>query len=364
MLSCFRHFRKPKTAAKQDLRTTKDHEAKQEVQTAGPSHSLASEESRDKSTGNSAVKSNRQRRNLWQEAFAKLDDRQRDLLSKIEESQGPIVVQTVADETEKRYREFHKGRGKMSQDKDKNDINLRAAAEKILSSVLRSKKLIDAGVAFDPTGHAASAWTIISLGLQIVQNDIDRVQAGLEASGLLTDTLARCAAIEACYRDKVLPDSDHLEDTIVEVYMSILEFSAETVRQNEMKIVRRVLMSINSLAGPPLQEFKTKLKAKEEDLGKWNQVIENQYRKQEMEQIYQTTASSLDKLDQVLQKLLSTEDQNILKWLSEYDFSASHNHAVLQMERSTGEWIFDNPHYKMWKKSDCSLLWLYGSCEC
>lgn len=364
MLSCFKIFLKPKTAAKQDIGTPKDHEAKQEVQPAVPPHSAASEGSRDKSPGTSAVRSDRRSRNLWQEAFAKLDDPQRDLLSNIEEIQGPTVVQNVADETKKRYRESHKGGGKTSQKKDKNDINLRAAAEKILSSVLRSKKLIDAGVAFDPTGHAASAWTIISLGLQIVQNDIDRLQALLEASGTLADTLARCAAIEACYRKRDLPDSDHLEDTIVEVYVSILEFSAEMVRQNKMKIFRRVLTSINSLAGPPLQDFKTKLSAKEEDLRKWNQIIENQYRKQEMEQIYQTTTSTFDKIDQMMQLLLSTEERTILKWLSEYDFSASHNYAVSQREPSTGKWIFDNSHYKNWKKSNCSLLWLYGNCEC
>ena len=363
MLSCFKRLLKPKTAAKQDRGTPKDYEAKQEGQTAVPPHSPPSEGSRDKSPGKSG-RSDRRSRNLWQEAFAKLDDGQRDLLSNIKESRESSVVQSVADETEKRYRESRKKGGKMSQDKDKNDINLRAAAEKILSSVLRSKKLIDAGVAFDPTGHAASAWTIISLGLQIVQNDIDRVQAVLEASGLLTDTLARCAAIEACYRDRDLPGSDHLEDTIVEVYVSILEFSAEMVKQNRMKIFRRVLTSINSLAGEPLQDFKKKLTAKEEDLRKWNQIIENQYHKQEMEQIYQTTTSIFDKIDQMTQQLLSNEEHDILKWLSEYDFSASHRKAVLQRESSTGEWIFDNPHYKNWKQSDCSLLWLYGNCEC
>ena len=90
----------------------------------------------------------------------------------------------------------------------------------------------------------------------------------LEACGTLTDTLARCAAIEASYRDRDLPDSDHLEDTVVELYVSISDSSAEMVSQNKMEIVRRVLTSISSLVAQPLQNFRTKLNAKEGRLAK------------------------------------------------------------------------------------------------
>ena len=69
--------------------------------------------------------------------------------------------------------------------KGKSEINIRDEAKKILSSAFRFKDLINAGVKFDPTGHgnspsdvrivfsmlkrqtASSAWTVISLGLQV-----------------------------------------------------------------------------------------------------------------------------------------------------------------------------------------------------
>ena len=355
MLSCFKNLLRPKTAIEKDKSTLKDHVEKQKVQPAFPPQPPAPEGSSGNEPGESAVKLDRRNRNLWQEAFAKLDDVQRDLLSNIEESQGPDVVQSVADETVKQYHQSHQGGGKMSRDKDKTNVNLRAAAEKVLLSVLRSKRLIDAGVAFDPTGHASSAWTIISLGLQIIQKDIDRLQALFEASGILTDTLARCAAIEACYKDRNLPDSDHLEDTLVEVYVSILEFSAEMATQGKMNIGRRVLKAINSMDSGPLQDLKKKLRAKEEDLQKWNQIIEHQHNSQETEQMKQIMTS---KLDSIHQQLLSAEEQTFLEWLSGYDFSASHRNAASQREPSTGIWILDCPHYGKWKTSDCSLLWL------
>lgn len=40
-------------------------------------------------------------------------------------------------------------------------------AKKILTSVLTIKKIIDAGVAFDPTGYGASAWAVVSFGLTV-----------------------------------------------------------------------------------------------------------------------------------------------------------------------------------------------------
>lgn len=359
MLSCFKNLIRTKKAVEQDESTPEDHVEKQTVLPAVLPQSIASEGSKGNKLGDLVAQSDRPHRNLWQEAFAKLTDDQRDSLSDIEKSQGPSVVQSVAEETEKKYLESHKGGCK-----GKKHNSLRAAAEKILLSVLRSKKLIDAGVAFDPTGHAASAWTIISLGLQMMENDIDRRQALFEASGIVTDTLARCAAIEACYRDdRDLPDSAHLEDTIVEDYLSILEFSAEMASQGKMNIGQRVLKSINSLDSGPLQDLKKKLSAREEDLQKWNHIIGIQYHKREMEAMKLMVTSMLDNRDQVMQQLFLKEERTILKWLYDYDFSAIHRSAILEPEPGTGLWIFDNPNYKKWEKLDSRLLWLYGNCE-
>ena len=335
-----------------------------------PSQSSASGEHRDNNPVTTKFGVGTRNRDLWQEAFAALDGVQQDLLSSIENHPGPNLVQSVADETTKRYHESQEAGWKMSRANGKSEINLRAAAEKTLSSVLRFKDLVDAGVAFDPTGHAASAWTIISLGLRITQNHMDRLRKLFEASGALIDTLTRCAAIETSFRDKDLPDSDHLEDTIVDVYVAVLEFSAAIISQNKMKIFRRVLTSINSLAEQPLQDFTTKLNSKGENLRKWTEVVEHQYRKLEIKNLDQKVVSTLDGIQELTQQvsiikstMLSAEDQNILEWLSRYDFSASHTSAASRRESGTGDWILDSPQYGEWKTSECSLLWLHGICK-
>ena len=370
MISRFKNLLNPKTATKQDRNNPKIRKKKHNHEPTLPPQSSASKESRDNYPSTTVLEVGTRNRNLWQEAFAALDGVQQDLLSSIENLQGPNLVQSVVDETKKRYRESQEAGWKMSRANGKSETNLRAAAEKILSSVLRFKDLIDAGVTFDPTGHAASAWTIISLGLRITQNHMDRLRVLFEASGTLIDTLTRCAAIETSFRDKDLSDSDHFEDTIVDVYVAVLEFSAAIVSQNRMKIVRRVLTSINSLAEQPLQEFTTKLNSKGENLRKWTEVVEHQYRKLEMKDLDEKVVSTLDSIEELTQQvssikstILSAEEHNILEWLSEYDFSASHTSAASRRESGTGDWILDSPQYGEWKTSECSLLWLHGICK-
>lgn len=57
--------------------------------------------------------------------------------------------------------------------------------------------------------------------------NLDRLEAVFEASGLLADVLARYADIEANRRERSFKDSDQLEHTIIDVYVAVLEYSAE-----------------------------------------------------------------------------------------------------------------------------------------
>ena len=292
MISRFKNVLNPRTATKHGRDHARFRKKKHDHEPTLPSQSSASGECRDNNPGSTILEEVTRKRNLWQEAFAALDGVQQDLLSSIENHQGRNPVYSVADETKKIYDESREAGWKMSRANGKSEINLRAAAKKTLSAVLRFKTLVDAGVAFDPTGHAASAWTIISLGLRITQNHMDRLRKLFEASEALADTLTQCVAIETSLLDIDLPDSDHLQNTIVDVYVAVLKFSAAIISQNKMNIVRRVMTSINSLAEQPLQEFTTKLNSKCENLRKWTEVVEHQYRKLEMKNLDQKVRQS------------------------------------------------------------------------
>jgi hypothetical protein len=113
-----------------------------------------------------------QPKNLWQDAFDKLDDDKKAILEALGESR--IIVETVIKQTEEKYKEYKEGGFKIKRGKGKSEINVRDAAKKILKSALRFKYLIDAGVQCDPSGpgNSPSALRVVFCVLK-VSNSMD-----------------------------------------------------------------------------------------------------------------------------------------------------------------------------------------------
>ena len=301
-------------------------------------------------------------RDLWEEAFTTLDKDKQDLLCKIENPHGPNVVDRVAKQTEKMYRE-HEERGW--------EANFKKGLESALKSVIKCKELISTCVASDPTGHAAAAWTIVSLGLQLAQNEMDRRETILKASGILAENLVLLEAIEESYRDRTVRDSENLEHVIVVVYKAILELSAEIVRQNSLSNGKRILYSFTALLENRLQELKDTLVEAQKELSEWTNIIEQQYRKKEgkdldekVDQILAVlTADLVTKVSILESRALTAEEDRILDWYSKYPFFESRKDAKSRRDADTGAWILKSPEYKAWKESGDEILWLYGNCE-
>lgn len=322
------------------------------------------------STSEAVPGESKRSRDLWEEAFKKLDKDKRDLLSKIEKPQGPKLVEQVVEQAEKSYREHEERGWKVSRGKGKPDINFRAALKKTLLSVLKFKELISAGIAFDPTGHSSAAWTIVSLGLRMTKNDAYLRKNVVDTCETLAATLTLTAAIEANYRDLSLDDLKYLEDTIIVVYVAIFDLSAEIIRENSLNIGQRILESFTTLAEQPLNDFNKILQSKKTTLLDWTRLIEHKYRVQEKKELEEQVLSMLAGIEELTQqvskvatKMLTAEEHSILDWLSSYSFSESHVAAASRREFKTGTWIFDLPAYEKWKTSDVSILWLYGSCN-
>ena len=84
-------------------------------------------------------------RDLWQEAFQKLDVNKKAILSKQKAPKGANVVQEVEKIAQGKYAEYHKGGNGKSK--------VREGAEKTLKAILRFKSVVDSVVAFDSTHH-------------------------------------------------------------------------------------------------------------------------------------------------------------------------------------------------------------------
>lgn len=80
---------------------------------------------------------------------------------------------------------------------------MKTAFKSALKPILTCKDLINSAVECDPTGHAAAEWALVSFGLQMTQNELDRQQNVLEAYELLAGIL-QLAAFEHSYRIKAV----------------------------------------------------------------------------------------------------------------------------------------------------------------
>lgn len=92
---------------------------------------------------------------------------------------------------------------------------------------------------------ASSAWAIISLGLQFIHNDQDRMSAVFDASALLAGILHRYANIEAHYGDQDLPDVMQLEDQLRSSYEAILNYVATVEEQRYQRFWGKATRAIH-----------------------------------------------------------------------------------------------------------------------
>lgn len=114
---------------------------------------------------------------LWKSAYDKLDQKERDILSKVPVLAQPeideeknhktkAIIDTVVETTKEQYEKYQEGGLKIRRSTG-NDIDMRKLSHKIINAAFTFKEIISSIVAFDPTHHAASAWAVVSLGLTV-----------------------------------------------------------------------------------------------------------------------------------------------------------------------------------------------------
>ncbi|KAM0517030.1 hypothetical protein ACHAPE_005142 [Trichoderma viride] len=240
---------------------------------------------------------------LWKEAAEKLNNEERKVLGL--QLDQPLSLTAAIDEVVQQVDlacEKYEARGwKIKRSDGSIKVDVRASAKSILKCALRSKGIVEAAVKFDPTGYSVSAWTVISLGLQLAQNDQDRLESVFKASALLADNLHRYANIEANYRNQEIPDVRHLEDKLCSSYEAILRYSAMVQLERKRSFGGRVWYSFYSLSEQPLQQLQDKMLTAANATDLWLPLIQHEYRLKESAEINQKVDEAVSKLDQILE---------------------------------------------------------------
>ena len=196
----------------------------------------------DRSTGSSQTSATAARssaHDLWSLAFEQLDADKKSVLNFAQaandaDSSSPIDITSVIEQTERSYAAYN-NTGWRIRYRNGEEVNVRRRAKNILTSALAFKALIDSAVAFDPSGHAASAWGIVAFGLSLMQNDRDRTEKIFESSAFLASVLLRYRSIETYYLSRPLQDSSQLKKAVIDVYVgcSRVYSSSENHKPNQ-----------------------------------------------------------------------------------------------------------------------------------
>ncbi|ODM16620.1 hypothetical protein SI65_08127 [Aspergillus cristatus] len=183
---------------------------------------------------------NSPRRNLWQEAYEKLDPQRQEAYT----FDDPVSASAVIDE-----------------------ITDRASKEVLL--ILLDKTghgmvlLFFSSLGFIVGGketQASAAWSVVSLGLQLAQNDFSHQRAFLEAVEYLSGLLAKYAIFDKEYRNPELPTITLLEDALVMVYKSILRYTDQVKKVQMENGFERAVSSITALTGNLFSELQTSIR--------------------------------------------------------------------------------------------------------
>ncbi|KAK6837171.1 hypothetical protein RU639_001381 [Aspergillus parasiticus] len=297
------------------------------------------------------------------EAFESLPEDRKQYLRVNDGCSTVDAIKDVTNTIEQKYKEWMEGGLKIRR-RDGNDFNVRDSAEKILNCALQAKDLISKAVSFDPTGHASTAWSIVSLGLTMVQNDIQRRDAVFAASEYLADTLAYYTLIDMHRRDQNVDSDQNLDNALLGVYSALLDYSAEVNKVREQNAIVRVGKSIYAIADQPLEQLKGNVKEKGQSADKWAYLSDSLRNRKNAEDI-------LAKIDQAIlvnkdieSKVLTAEEETILHWVSTADYSKIQNETQQFRSPNTGNWFLTLKQYQDWKDSAGHILWLYGIVGC
>ncbi|EHA23999.1 hypothetical protein ASPNIDRAFT_53269 [Aspergillus niger ATCC 1015] len=314
-------------------------------------------------------------KDLWQVAFDNLDPKQKQWLSK-EEHSPTKVIQEVISETETKYTEYKK-KELIIRKHNGGEIKVREIAQNILAAALNVQQIITAIVSFDPSGHASSAWTIVSLGLTMVQRDIARRDAILEASEFLAEQLAYFSFLDSDRRYTNGAGDKQLDSALVGVYTAILEYTAEVKKIHHESGFARIGSTLIPLTEQPLQKLRTVVENKITMAEKWATVTDRTYLKGQAADILAAIDKTVEELQKVQSTVLSrlsqksrpethsltlagVEDKGILEWLSQYDFSKAQNDTQDHRSPGTGDWLLKLKAYVEWKDCPGSIFWLHG----
>ncbi|KAJ5319743.1 hypothetical protein N7508_000026 [Penicillium antarcticum] len=252
---------------------------------------------------------------LWQIAFNQLSQEEQNVLQSTNGLVSDVqkngkgtsdVINQVIETTKQEYKNYQKRGGIKIKRSKGEDIDLRQLSQKIINAALLFKDIISVGAACDPTGHAASAWTIVSFGLTMAKNHTERRDALFDSSEYLADVLARCAYIEQSFHGQQSEQTYIVGKATTRVYKAILQYAAKVLTCQNLGLVKEMLDNVTAITNQHLTQLQSSIEKEKQELYQLVQLTQ-------LDKLGKSKKAAEVMLTEIDEKLSKSRDALILK---------------------------------------------------
>ncbi|KAH0557050.1 hypothetical protein GP486_005162, partial [Trichoglossum hirsutum] len=310
------------------------------------------------------------KKDLWVVAVKLLDEEDR---LQIDFQTTGTTVQEVYAAAQEKKKECIRKRWRYTK-KNGEVIILHDVFDKIASWVDKFKQIGDIAVQFDPV-HASLPWAGIRFFLQIAVNVSQIFVAVLEGMEQIANLTGRYAIIEYLYRHRSSKAIDLLKQSIIKVYVVVLEYLAEAKRYFERNTLKRVLKNIAQTPESGFGMLLKKITDEQVNVDRhanlvgaeqleWMQgdLRENNKLLGEILLDFSRPINRMrDQISDLHDNLEKSKRKEVLDWLSAVPYSKHHKNTQKDRLKGSGSWLLGRAEFREWRKSSASsVLWLHG----
>ncbi|KAG7007741.1 hypothetical protein G7Y79_00008g023790 [Physcia stellaris] len=282
---------------------------------------------------------------LWKEALNALSSEDRHQFDDSSSSQHE-TLQKVHEATENAKEACVAKGWNVYRKKNGEKIKLRHVLEKLSVWVESAIKVIDLGVSFDQSGHAALPWGVVKF--------------------IVTMGKSKKLYLEGASEAKI-----GLRESITKFYAAILTYLARAKSYfsgNTLKQIGRGLLEVT-------RNHYDAAKVSEMEVHKWMETVD---RESDLEtaklvtQNYEVLKTILRDFNKPITRMAvqmrdlhdnfnREERTKVFHWLSKIDYERHHDDLSKHLLPDTGQWLFDSQPFVDWGQSSVSsILWLHG----
>ncbi|CAG7938593.1 unnamed protein product [Penicillium salamii] len=207
---------------------------------------------------------------------------------------------------------------------------------------------------------ASIAWGVVSVGLTVATNSIERRNAIFEAPEYLADTLAYHTWVEESHAGQ----NEKLDQALVRVYKAILEYTAGVKTAEKENVMKRAFESFIPIAEQQLQKLRQAVQEESSTVEKWANVAQTLLARE-------LAAAQLGRIDEILDiskdmqsRAWSADEGKQLRWISSAVYADLKRRLQKCRSGETGNCLLHTKEYEDWKHTPGNILWLPGIVGC